>query len=483
MYAKLNLTAAPFDSYYESNELEAPARTPTSSTYARAGGVEPLCPEYRRWVQQSLNSLIGSNLSVDGQLGSNSRNAIKLFQRQNGMPAHGIVNEPTEEALRRAGAPPPPLSFPPPAPGAVGSVGWVKGLIPLLEKYRREIPLDFLLGWIAVESAGCVGEITEPALDERGYFQIHKDERANPTLRLDGKAIDPGLLSTDPEYSVRAGLELVRLYMRGAAQTLAQIKRSFGVDHNINSDFFWRMVKFHHAGSGYLQRLLNDMRANGASPTSWPVLREYVTTNNNRLSAVMGINDPSRLTGNVDALFDNGRQLTPRQNTGLQKEFESVFQNSPNMEFELTLESEPFQGYTEFDEAESADPGNEFESMNEFERDWRGRQSRGRVQRRRHKPMSSRRAQRPRRRDNNFPFPTGRDRHPYYRPQIVGFPYQYPYQSPAEPMNNDDDDSAADVPVVYAPLPPPVSIVEPAIRVASREDAPDANEWELIPGF
>jgi len=74
-------------------------------------------PEYRRWVQASLNQLQGSGVVVDGVIGRNTRSAIRDFQRRHQLTADGIVGPLTEAALIRTGARLPPTGSPsPPVP-------------------------------------------------------------------------------------------------------------------------------------------------------------------------------------------------------------------------------------------------------------------------------------------------------------------------------------------------------------------------------
>ena len=62
-----------------------------------------------RWIQTALNRILGIELVVDGQIGAQSRAAIRVFQGQHGLVPDGVVGARTEEALRialdRAGAP------------------------------------------------------------------------------------------------------------------------------------------------------------------------------------------------------------------------------------------------------------------------------------------------------------------------------------------------------------------------------------------
>ncbi|GEM_PF-3517517 len=52
-----------------------------------------------KWVQVALNVILGTNLSIDGKLGPVTRQAIKRFQRQEGITSHGYVDDLTMQVL------------------------------------------------------------------------------------------------------------------------------------------------------------------------------------------------------------------------------------------------------------------------------------------------------------------------------------------------------------------------------------------------
>jgi peptidoglycan hydrolase-like protein with peptidoglycan-binding domain len=63
---------------------------------------EPSTPpesEHVRWIQSSLNLVMGFRLPVDGVMGPETRSAIRSFQERAGLPADGIVGPDTERAL------------------------------------------------------------------------------------------------------------------------------------------------------------------------------------------------------------------------------------------------------------------------------------------------------------------------------------------------------------------------------------------------
>ena len=170
-------------------------------------------------------------------------------------------------------------------------------LIPILDRYRGDIPLEFLLGWAAVESAGRIDEVTPLPLDERGFFQASRSESAS--LQLDHQR-----LTTDPDYSVEGGIRLVRYYAG-----LAQNRYPWAAP---GSELFWRMVKLQHAmGSGLTRTLISSMQAAGI-PLTWEAIKRYEVSDGPRLHRLLNppkAADRGRFTRNVDRVFLLGRPL------------------------------------------------------------------------------------------------------------------------------------------------------------------------------
>jgi N-acetylmuramoyl-L-alanine amidase len=180
---------------------------------------------------------------------------------------------------------------------AAGSSRWV-ALAAMLDRYRGDIPLHFLLGWIDVESGGRNDVVTRPPLDERGFFQISRAESADARPPLQHARI-----TTDPDYSVQAGLQLVRYYADLARRRFPWIPAG--------SELFWRIVKLQHAmGSGLAWQMLTQMHARGIE-TNWPAIERYELTDGPKLHALMRV-QPGRFGRNVDGVFTRGRAIAQR---------------------------------------------------------------------------------------------------------------------------------------------------------------------------
>ena len=95
-----NFRSEPFEGYLEFDEFE--------SEFEWEGEINRTSLDYTRWVQQSLNQIMGLQLAVDGINGPMTRSAVRSFQQQRGLTVDGIVGPITEAAMRVAGAPPPP---------------------------------------------------------------------------------------------------------------------------------------------------------------------------------------------------------------------------------------------------------------------------------------------------------------------------------------------------------------------------------------
>ena len=110
-----------------------------SSVLAENTTVDRRSQAYVRWVQRSLNQILGSQLAVDGIMGPKTRGAVRTFQAQRGLAVDGVVGPKTEAALVAAGAEPPPSTGTTPAPspasgGPACSVrtvaAWINAFIP-----------------------------------------------------------------------------------------------------------------------------------------------------------------------------------------------------------------------------------------------------------------------------------------------------------------------------------------------------------------
>ncbi len=77
---------------------------------------------YMKWVQQSLNQILGLKLSTDGVMGAQTRSAIRSFQQKRGLKPDGILGAQTEAAIKAAlgGSPAPSAPTMPTKPTSPG---------------------------------------------------------------------------------------------------------------------------------------------------------------------------------------------------------------------------------------------------------------------------------------------------------------------------------------------------------------------------
>lgn len=168
------------------------------------------------------------------------------------------------------------------------------------------IPTDFLLAWISQESDGNLREVT--SLNERGYFQIMgphvaggkavqlKDTEASVIgLTITDTGTSPtdttARLSTDPDFSLQAGVKLVQYYRRQA---------NVARDHfhlNWSEADMWRLTKLEHVGEGFAQAtLFAAVTVLGRAPVSWEEMYKVVQNNTTNLT---GLNNATAVGGVV----------------------------------------------------------------------------------------------------------------------------------------------------------------------------------------
>ena len=236
--------------------------------------------------------------------------ALAEWQLRQGFPeaqADGILGPATWRVMRTVLFGDKPEVQQKPAGSGVPSAipRWVETLTPLLNKYRGDIPLRFLIGWISVESDGQVGTPVT-SLGERGLFQLHPDNFK--TLGV----TDPERLSTDPEYSIIYGIKLVRHLAAYADQTANLL----GIDKS--SDLYWHIVKMYHWLPGGVRIIVDDMRKSGFTPTDWESFKSYVVNRQEAIKEAMrakfnAVWDPLVGLKNAEKVFERGKHLVPAE--------------------------------------------------------------------------------------------------------------------------------------------------------------------------
>ena len=96
MDRQLMITPEPF-TYSESESF-----SPELEGSGPPAGIGRNSPDYIRWVQDSLNKILGLRLAADGIMGPATRSAVRSFQQKQGLAADGVVGPQTETALKTA---------------------------------------------------------------------------------------------------------------------------------------------------------------------------------------------------------------------------------------------------------------------------------------------------------------------------------------------------------------------------------------------
>jgi LAS superfamily LD-carboxypeptidase LdcB len=175
---------------------------------------------------------------------------------------------------------------------------WIENVVPLLERYRGDLPLDFLLGWIQIESGG--KNATTTNLDERGFFQVHPDESK------DYGFAEHERISRDPDYSIRVGIELVR----------RKAKRAGQLGFKPGTDLFNHAIKLLHWVPAGVNAMLEHMKAHGFAfaDKSWQEFKQYVLNNQLDIQAMIYKRtgkkfNPLRGINNVDKLYAEAEKI------------------------------------------------------------------------------------------------------------------------------------------------------------------------------
>jgi hypothetical protein len=166
---------------------------------------------------------------------------------------------------------------------------WLSQVIEILDRYRGDIPREFLLGWMAIESDGNVKVVT--SRPERGYFQIDwKGGEAQEQLKLDHAKFLA--LSTDRESSIRTGIQLAQLYRSYIRKHYPSVPDQ--------SELLWRMTKARHGASGLLTKALSEL-AKAHQKITWEALTAKMSQTN------LG----PKIVDNVDHLFKYANLFKP----------------------------------------------------------------------------------------------------------------------------------------------------------------------------
>ncbi|MBN8821879.1 MULTISPECIES: hypothetical protein [unclassified Spirosoma] len=231
-----------------------------------------------KYVDQINDLLLPYSGQSNVSLGEDAfADALAIWQRIHGLTNDGILGPTTWALLKTSlgiatriptnSSPSSSASVPAGSPSLPDRF---RVLVPALEKYRGNWPLSFLLGWIKKESDGSIHSHT--SLDERGYFQLHPDE--SKTLGIDHQR-----LSTDSDYSIQAGIQLVNHRGRSAAKYAAML----GIP--TSGEVYLALTKLMHWLPYGVQCIVEVMKTKNFTPTSWESFKGFCAANRVEIQA------------------------------------------------------------------------------------------------------------------------------------------------------------------------------------------------------
>lgn len=169
------------------------------------------------------------------------------------------------------------------------------------EMGATDIPLNMLMGWIQVESGGKLSSRGLESLDERGLFQVSRDE---------AQAIgeDHDKIGSDQDSSIRAGIKLARYHADRIDQILAKHPGMSGV-FTKGSELYWRLVMFSFsAGAGTADALVARMQQSGEQFSNWDDVMKFAAANPSGFK-----HSPIKWSYHVNRAFNLGNQITGTQ--------------------------------------------------------------------------------------------------------------------------------------------------------------------------
>ena len=182
----------------------------------------------------------------------------------------------------------------------------VVGLIPEVERIRNElgaeaVPMPMLLGWIQVESNGNLHSRGLESLDERGLFQISRDESQAIGVNHDR-------VGTDQDESIRAGIKAALYHAQNIDGVLAKHPGAERIFPK-NSDMYWRLVFFgFSAGDATAERLVANLVASGEQFKDWNDVMKFVAANPGGYK-----HSPIKWSYHTSRAFNLGNQMVGRQ--------------------------------------------------------------------------------------------------------------------------------------------------------------------------